>query len=309
MSEALRSDIAYLSGVRKARERQAVLKMKFIDLRGRSPLSPIFVFEGDDDKIVYGRWVNRLRPQVKYEAFVCSGKKKVRSLQKVLVNDLGSLGENVYFFIDKDFDEDRGFIVNDTLFMTDRYSVESYLVNREVLDSLLRDELTCHEHPNIRGAIIAMFEERYEEFLDLTEEFNRKVFIARKKDIVLDKSLPDKTVSYASVGLFKVAPAEISPENLIDYDETLISDEEREVLCGLFSDLDRRHHFRGKNAMMFFTTWLAALCDELSKREKSVFGGPPGNSRLRRDEISLGAFASKSVMPLDLPAFLNQVAA
>ncbi|WP_456744867.1 DUF4435 domain-containing protein [Bradyrhizobium sp. USDA 4354] len=49
----------------------------------------------------------------------------------------------MYFFVDRDFDDFRGFQSDPaTTFCTDQYSIENYLVTREVLEELLKDDFT-----------------------------------------------------------------------------------------------------------------------------------------------------------------------
>ena len=69
----------------------------------------MLVFEGDDDKIVYGQWIRRVRPTLRYEPFPCGGKKEVRELKNALARDLAHLDDGVFFFVDRDFNDLLGF--------------------------------------------------------------------------------------------------------------------------------------------------------------------------------------------------------
>ena len=311
MSEAdatMSVDVEFLARLRKARDKQSVLKMRFVDLRGRCPKLPILAFEGDDDKIAYGRWISRLKPTLNYEPFVCKGKNGVRSLQRMLINDLGSLRDDVFLFVDRDYDDALYLVENEWLFITDRYAVENYLVSASVVNSILRDELPCSERPDIRDTIVQLFSEQYDRFLDITEEFNRRLFIARRAGVALANSLPDKLTSFARLSLDTVEPAEMPIEHSIVY-QRQISEAEIAALRLEFAQLDRRQRHRGKNAFLFFEAWVALLCSELALKTDSRFGGPANDSRIRRDELGIGTYASKSVIPLGLPAFIDRIAA
>jgi Protein of unknown function (DUF4435) len=69
----------------------------------------LLAFEGDDDKIVYGQWIRRIRPGLRYEPFPCGGKREAKELKNALGRDLAQLGENVFFLVDRDYDDLTGF--------------------------------------------------------------------------------------------------------------------------------------------------------------------------------------------------------
>ena len=162
-----------LDAMKKAMKRPAVAKLALAKLRASFPDTPIFAFEGDDDKIVYSQWIGRIRDGFEYEALPCNGKAGVLQLVEVVARDKDSIGKSVYFFIDRDYDDYAGCSIPETVFMTDRYSVESYLVSGEVLARLLRDEFHCHALPQKRQAICELFELAYSAFLLCTKGLQR----------------------------------------------------------------------------------------------------------------------------------------
>ncbi len=124
---------ALLDDMRKSRDVAAVLKTRLAQLKSGAPDVPVFAFEGPDDKFVYYAWVGRIDRDVRYEPFICNGKAGVLELRRIVRRDLGDIGKGVYFFVDRDFDDLRGEDPWDDLFMTDRYSVENYLVDDQHL--------------------------------------------------------------------------------------------------------------------------------------------------------------------------------
>lgn len=160
-------DSPYLQRLRSSRNSPAVLKAKLIAFRSSEPNVIIIAIEGDDDKIIYAQWIARVRGDLVYEPFPCRGKKSVLDLKAVVERDLGNLDKNLYFFVDRDFDDLAGHKPSEALFLTDMYSVENYLVSRDVLESILKNEFHCHGRPDIRRTIIEMFDEDYSKFLKL----------------------------------------------------------------------------------------------------------------------------------------------
>jgi Protein of unknown function (DUF4435) len=298
----------YLARLRKAREARSVIKIKFVTLKGRAGDASTLVFEGDDDKIAYGRWIARLKPDLCYEAFVCNGKRMVRELQDILYSDLGSLAERTYLFIDRDFDEHDGFIANDNLFVTDRYSIENYLVSADVVSAIVRDEFPCHELVDLRNKICQQFQKDFEEFLTITREFNRRLFVARKLQIPLEGGgLPARASDYALIDVGQVAAANPPVENTIVLSKP-VSPEAETMLSIQFDNMEPQSRYRGKNAMLFFERWLGQLADHFDARS-GVFASEPIAGKVRRRELTLGSYASRSPVPEGFGDFLDKIAA
>jgi len=297
----------YITRLRESRDATSVLKMRLINLRGRIPGRPILVFEGDDDKVVYGRWIPRIRSNFYYAAFVCKGKRGVASVQKICDEDLGSLHKDVYLFIDRDYDDDVQFRSSQQLFMTDRYSVENYLVSGEVVNSIARDEFPCHEYPDLVQSIVAQFERDYSDFLRETFEINRRLFKYRRLKIDPPKSIPTKVAHFASVAIGAIGISSLDIEDTLPSIHA-IPRRLDEDLCSEFDGLNPQLRYRGKNSFLFLLKWLELLAADFDGKS-GIFDGLRIAGKVRKKEFTLGAFASKSSMPLGLASFINRMAA
>ncbi|HEL4773384.1 TPA: DUF4435 domain-containing protein, partial [Stenotrophomonas maltophilia] len=102
----------------------AELKLRLINLRSQLANALIFVFEGDDDRAVYGAWMRQIDRGMVYEPFTCKGKSAVLRLKVSVDRDAAGLGDGVFFFVDHDFDGSRGVELNRNLYVTDGYSME-----------------------------------------------------------------------------------------------------------------------------------------------------------------------------------------
>jgi hypothetical protein len=280
--------------------------MRLTTLRGRLPNSLIFAFEGDDDKIVYSRWIGRLRPSMVYEPFVCNGKGGVIQLKEIVRRDLADIGRGLYYFVDRDFDDLEGFPDVEGVYMTDRYAVENYLVSSEVLDAALRDEFPCHEQPALRAEICLLFENTYEQFLSATAAANRRLYYARRIPVDLIKPLPTKIAALAQVAIDHVVPSPTPASELVTLSREPL-ESETASLEEEFQALNPGARYRGKFAYLFFKRWLDLLCDEYETRASGTFGNLAAKSKVRRAELCLGGFASKSPLPAGLQDFLEAV--
>lgn len=297
----------YLQRLRKARDNKSVLKLRLINLQGQAGNKIILVFEGDDDKIVYSRWLARLNFPMNYQVFVCNGKPMVAKVQDIIWCDMGELAKRVMVFIDRDFDDDTGFISQDNLFTTDMYSVENYLVDGAVIALTLRDEFPCHEDDNLIQQVVSQFIIDYDKFLEENTEFNRRLFIYRKLGQVPPYSLPTKIIDYAYVEVGQVRSSGKDLDAIIP-EISALSEEVNKRLNYEFAKINKGERFRGKNAYLFFAKWLNNLC-ETFERKSGLFCGIDIVGKPRKAELTLGNFASKSPMPSGLNQFLNRFAA
>lgn len=291
--------------LRSARSRPVVAKLELAKLRSTLPDAPVLAFEGDDDKIVYNQWIGRIRPEFRYVNFPCGGKGHILSLRKLLQNDQTGLRNGVHFFIDRDYDDLRGHEDGPDIFMTDKYSVENYFLDPEVLDSALEIEFHCHAAPELRAQLLETFERLYEEFLNVTHNANSRLYVARKLNLEI-KPLPTAIGKIASVSLTEVQAGSLSDEEIVCYieepDPTLVGPLQAEFL-----ELDRRARFRGKFALLFLTKWLRELADQNALDDRGLFAPLTNKSAFRVAELTLTRFASRSPLPNGLQAFAQAI--
>ncbi len=297
----------FLEIMKAARGSSAVLKARLLALRSSLANVKIFAVEGDDDKIIYGQWLQRVRPDLCYEPFPCGGKKEARMLSNSLSKDVSGLKNDVVILVDRDYNDLDGFCDCDNVFMTEFYSAENYLVNEDVLEILLKDIFPCHALPGVRKEIISLFNSDYSNFLEITTDINRRIYIARKIPVEITRRLPKSLGQISSVELGKVTAINVSVEELIPYEREPLFNE-IESLCASFSKLEPKTRYRGKFAIKFFMIWLDKLANEFSTWSLGLFGSVKPEGVVRRAELTLSTFASKSCIPSNFIQFVNRMA-
>lgn len=288
-----------------SRRSTAVLKLELLRLRSEVPIRPIFAFEGDGDKAVYHQWVRVIEPGLRYEAFTCGGKRYVLELKGVVDRDLGELSRNLYFFIDHDFDGLRGYSPSPAIFVTDAYSIENYLVEEVILESILDCEFHCNGYPLVRAQICEAFLRLYDKFLVVSKDLNRRIFWARMSGTEIVGGIPDKISSYIKVSLDDVC---LTGKHLQEFIIMATEPTEGE-LAAIDAQFDRvvsRSGYRGKFAMCFFLTWLELLAGERRTPVKGTFS-PLKSKKVRIHEICMSLFASRSAPPDKLSEFIQRV--
>jgi hypothetical protein len=307
MSEMPRSpEQRYLERLKAAKERRAALKMDLVNLRQRLPNTLIFVFEGIDDKAVYYYWVRRLTAELRYEPFVCDGKGKLLDLKDAVDADLNDLSSGIYFFVDRDFDELRGRTQTSNVFLTDRYSIENYLVDDSVLKELLTNDFHCHGQIDLRDRVASRFAALYDDFLAATREINFRLFVARNLKVEPSRPLPAKIGALANVGLTSVTVM-CTPEEAVVLKDGEFPDDINE-LRQKFDELDAKERYRGKFALMFLMAWLDRLAEDYRSDASIFFDKSATKYTVRLERISPGALAAKSNPPIGLDVFLGKAA-
>ena len=294
---------AAVAAMREARARPSVLKIELATLRSAVPDNVVFAFEGDDDKIIYRQWVQRVRPDLKYVSFPCRGKGPLLELRASLQRDKTGLSNGVFFFVDRDFDDLRGQADGDDVFITDTYSVENYLVDPSVISATLEIEFHCHDAPALRQQLIDQFQETYASFLSQTEEVNRRLFKARRAGIDV-KPLPKSISKLAKVGVRTVEKGTSEPDAIVVY-EREPSPLSFEGLDDQFNALDGRFRYRGKFALLFMEKWLRELAAEAGSDTRGCFANLKSKSSVRVAELTLNGFSSRSPLPTGFKEFID----
>lgn len=302
----LRAD-PYVQRLRDARASPAVLKARLVTFRSSRPGVLVFAFEGGDDKIIYYQWIRRLRPGLQYEPFPCDGKRDLRKLKNLAYRDVNGIENGLYYFVDRDFDDLTGFDDEDHVFMTDRYSVENYLVDKVVLEETLKNEFPCHAEPLVRDRILSTFAQDYQRFLELTRVLNLRVFLSRRVPVHTIDRIPEKLSSMVDLNaLGDVRPSATPPDQVVRF-AAEPDVQTAALLEAEFDQLQAAARYRGKFSYKFFITWLLMLSEELRNRTTSLFSGIDPQATARISELVLGSFAAKSDLPARLNEFLDAV--
>lgn len=301
-AEAVADRDPYIEAQIAARQKPAVIKIRLLNYRSRYPRGLLIAVEGDDDKVVYSYWISRATPKLQYEFFVCGGKRGVRALRNLLLDDLGDAAADLVFMVDRDFDGLDGFRSTDHVFMLDRYSVENYLVERSVVDETIRVAFPGSGDPGTRAGVCDLFEKDFLAFLQIAEELNRRVFIARRLRLHIDDVMPDSLSKVASVQLGNVGPCGVSAEQALPFpSEPAAGIVSR--LCGQFAALSPVNRHRGKFSYKFLRHWFDRLGDEYRNPRLGLFPLSDQDSRIKSDEMRLGALACRSKLPEGFEAF------
>lgn len=295
-----------IQALKESRDVAATLKYEFMRFREKNPEAIIFAFEGKDDKIIYSHWIRQYCNHFEYEPFPCHNKHRTLKLKYALERDLNELQQNVYFFVDRDFDDLPPMEDTTNVFMTDKYSVENYLVSSSVLNLILRNEFHCHIRPECREKILNLFDSQLTRFLEVTRDLNLRIYIAKRLGINRTEEISTKLSHIANVSLGEVG-ASLTPLNEVVKLEREPTELEITSLVPEFNLLEPAARYRGKFVYKFFVCWLKHLAIDRNSDESTLF---PNFERVHLrapQSLNLDSLASKASPPADLFAFLKNV--
>lgn len=306
MTDILVASDAYLHTLKVSLKASAVLKAELASVKSSCGDSNVFAYEGVDDKLIYGHWLLKTAPDLEYEPFICRNKDQLLQLLKSLEFDLTGMGENVFFFTDRDFDDLREYEGTEAVFMTEKYSVENYLVNCEVLTELLKIEFHCHGNLEVRESIISIFNATFDDFLEKTSEINFRIYLARKCKI---KQCSDFSIRFDDLAEVRIASVGKGKGNLkeIVFLEREPSEVEIARHQGPFGLLNRKDRYRGKFALQFFRKWLVLLLADRNAEDSKFFIAMTQNNLIAKGSFSFENLAAKSKPPESFQHFISKI--
>lgn len=285
--------------LRDARKSPSVLRMKVIKIRGVSPDVYVMIHEGVDDIPVYETWLSRLGFNLTYEAIHGSGKQQLLEFHSLLQSNSDPLAKNVYFFVDRDFDEKVS--LHSAIYELPCYSIENALVCPDAVQSLLRDEFRCSGSIAERAMVVHKFLEVRDNFRRHAESINFRIFVAVKLGLKIE-SKPELGTDFVRVLLSEAKSLNIDPCQLVKLD----AEPTAPVMGSLktnFDSLPAEIKSRGKYELDMFRKWLRILAEDRKNRTPSLFSetgkvaGEPATAPMRR-------YASACKIPSGLSDFV-----
>lgn len=296
-----------LERAREARKSPAALKVRLSQLRSRFQAPPILILEGVDDIGPYETWVNRVADVCMLKMLSGNGKEQLLGLRTLLARDETGLRSGVFFAVDRDFDELLGQESGPDIFCTDRYSVESYLVDEHVVASLLRDEFRLEEGSAEFDSAMQAYRRVLRDLVVALTSANFRIYCCRRLGVPLLSVTPEvRKFARIHVGRIEanVGPEVLDKELAVAYQ---LPEEAVETLRSDFERLDPQSRHRGKFLFQFLIAWVERLADEARNPSGEVFTTRL-NIKFSSTVITHRSLASRSDLPMGFREFVTRIA-
>ena len=298
--------LSLLTNLRESRKSPSVLKARIIAVRSRDRVKPIFVFEGIEDIGPYSVWIGRCYDTIAFEPLPANGKEQILLFRNNAHRHETHLMAGIYFFIDRDFDDLKGFSAGSDLFMTNMYSVENYLVSERVLESILVDEFKCAGERIDR--VLSLFHTVMQSFFEAMSPANRRIFYARRLSIgFAGGGIENRVTKYIVTEVESArALADCDALKVLIPLEREPNTEEAQKIDPEFDELDPNSRHRGKFILEFFLKWLDLLAEERFTGTRAVFASSI-RPHFSTQQLTMRSLATRSDVPQGLKEFLRQV--
>lgn len=296
----------YLDHVRDARKRKSVLKIKALAIRSGDTKVPIFVFEGKTDIGPYEAWIKRISSNFYYKGVPGEGKAQVLEFRESISSMDDEQFDSIYFFVDRDFDGLRGYQESCDIYCTDSYSFENYLAEKDVLISVLEDELGCVSELGDIDQSVSLYSKVSQEFIDAMRQVNFRLFLAAQYDLGRGR-LDNRINSFLDLDLTSVRK-KYNEEELKGLIPLSIEANDHQIRTASqkFSEMpDPMKSFRGKYVLSFFLAWLDRLAE--ARRAGNFPFSEAAKVKYNRAAMSERALASRSPIPTGLSDFILNI--
>lgn len=298
-----------------AKKEQYFLQEVKVRLAGAySDSKNVFFFEDTDDIETYKIWIEKINKGIEYKPVPMKGKDKCLKVYEYFKNQPDY--KKSYFFIDHDFDGAKGYETRHNLFITDRYSIENYLFDPEIIISYLQAEFKCYEPKNFQNLIELkqVYTCNLNCFLTLLQDLNYQIFLARSLNIDVKISENKKIKESINIELERCNLKENSNlSNMLNENihEIAISTVNEDILFQYNEDFNKLpliKSYRGKFIHLFFVEWLSKLKEIHNSADKTIEYFSSGKAKFDPNNIDLYKYANYSLIPLGLEEFLKQIA-
>lgn len=285
-----------------------VLLAKLMAARTCSPDRIFAIFEGNDDIGIWPVWFSRCGLPANFEPFPCNGKDRVLELRKRLASNLSFNPGPMLYFVDRDFDENQ--YNGEDIFVTDRYSIENYFVEENVIEYILNTMFGCAGLIEEKQRIIDIYKKSLDSFLSAISDINFHGFCLRRSRVSSGEaqnrvSYPDKISGIVSLSdNLRFEPHPSGPEAILPLSGEL-TNLQIEAMRSEFEKLSPHKMYRGKFLKMFLTYFLNTLQEDRNSKNRIYFSSSLPEIKIKYNGLNLSAFSTFSDMPNGLELFLK----
>jgi hypothetical protein len=158
--------VTRVEALQAASEADEVILLELIRFLGNCGKARLFLVEGHDDVTFLQTKLLELRRDLADQVAMYNsrGKANVLKLFEMIRESKVLDFESFWFFVDRDFDELRGLVSHERIWMSPTYSFENLLVSPYILERLLLGEFRCNDAIGIEDLKGIM--NRYQDFLN-----------------------------------------------------------------------------------------------------------------------------------------------
>lgn len=266
-------------------------------------------FEGDEDPVFYLPYVRARLESQSIRSYICGGKKAVMSVRSS-IEDGGYNINKCLFFLDRDYDCYLGTQDNPhpQTYLTDYYSIESYLTTDEAAEIILVDMMGMSHADPAYARINARLREARAAFAKTMLPWAAWCLAskARGEKPNLNNARMNRVMTFSNGGVLSIKKNAFQLFRRDIKSDTEVSRSEMIQWIRSIKGQDCRLWIRGKFELWMFETFFVACHRDLAVQRKAEGGRVPRLPSALRERSSFDLFGGRLRVPATLATFLNE---
>lgn len=230
----------------------------------KNPTMIFVAFEGEDAKYYNIRIKEATNGSV-YTPIPCKGKQDVLKLNNRVLSDSNLSNVQIFFFVDRDFDDNSSIESVHNIYLTPCYSIENFYVHEEAVREIFISEFNvdCFNDLSELNSLLTLYRNRLREFIDAITPLNAWIVVQRELESNSDNKIQlsgKKLSKFVRVQLDSVdrtycieEMSTLFPKAQVVTND-MINSKIQEILL-----IDKINYFRGKYFTEFLRTFLDLL--------------------------------------------------
>ena len=293
--------------LRGERSRVAVLKAELARIRSKEKCLFVLVLEGQDDLPVYEAWINRIDPSLRWEPIIAKGKKNSLLFREMMLRDQTGASVCTFFVIDHDYDGLREYVLDESIYVLPAYSIENFLTQPTVVESILKVDLRLVGDLELRNSILEKYIVVQNGFMLVMRPLCERLFAAKRCDV------GNIDINEECLRPLRVSIDAIEVNDIEAFERLVVCDGEIDQLSlnsarEYFESLDLALWIRGKYLHKLLKKWVSMVHEDISSANSLLTPGGRGRTPLNPGFMDISALASKSPLPPGFDGFIARAA-
>jgi len=271
---------------RNSRDKWVVVWQSFVNEFSKYYSNSVFCFyEGEDSKYYDHRIKAKTTKNIM--RYPTGSKENVLKVRNKIIGTELYQGSSTLFFVDRDFDNDK---TEGNLYVTPSYSIENLYATESSFKQIIETELYLNCSNVFHGTYMLLFNQRFDEFLNLICEFNSVIAVNRRskgKDTLV--SVNDIKTNK----LFKISIESIEKTDKYDsiilklLNEMNLNNSDIQMTFEEFKNDGMKFFlFRGKNVLDFFVSFTQLIIAKHNKEANNINGMKKSTLNISKNRLS-----------------------
>lgn len=279
----------------------------------KNPTMIFVAFEGEDAKY-YNIRIKEATGGATYTPIPCKGKQDVLKLSDRVLSDAKLQNTKIFFFVDRDFDDNSSIESIGNIYLTPCYSIENLYMHESAVREIIISEfdVDCFNDLSELNLLLGLYKEMLSQFIEAITPLNAWIIIQRELEREVDGKiqLSGKSLNkFVKIDLGLVEKIYcIEDMKTIFPKAAIVADDVVNAKIREISSKDKVNYFRGKYFTEFLRNFLELLKTDSKSECPKFFKKKTTKAKimLTRDNI-ISELSQYAYTPSCLREFLSKI--